>query len=186
MQYLCIKQLTAGETTYYPGDIIPDNVILSERSGKLINNGYISEVNAEVSQGSFSGQGELFSREQVDAMIAEAVAVELEKSREAMQAAKAELIEMESVDMPETVLIMVNRESDGENEQGTAVPATPEEIQQTFSIMQLNAEEGAKAIAEVKSENVLILLHAADSRKTIKNAAKEQADNLFSVEGVDT
>lgn len=186
MQYLCTKQLAAGETTYYPGDIIPDNVILPERSGKLINNGYISEVNAEVSQGAFSGQGELFSREQVNAMIAEAVAVELEKSREAMQAAKAELIETESVDASETILITVNKESDGENEQVTAVPATPEEIKQIFSIMQLTAEDGAKAIAEVQSENVLILLHAADSRKTIKNAAKEQADNLFSVEGVDT
>ncbi|MDE7425070.1 MAG: hypothetical protein K2N51_15525 [Lachnospiraceae bacterium] len=186
MQYLCAKQLTAGGTTYYPGEIIPDGVILPERSGKLINNGYISEMNAEVSRGVFSGQGGLFTGEQVDAMITEAVAAELEKSRESMQAVKAELVEMESVDVPETVLITVNRESDGENEQVTAVPATPQEIQQVFSIMQLNAEEGAKAITEVQSENVLILLHAADSRKTIKNAAKERADNLFSVEGVDT
>ena len=178
MQYLCAKQLTAGGTTYYPGEIIPDGVILPERSGKLINNGYISEMNAEVSHGAFSGQGKLFTKEQVDAMIAEAVATGQEKSRESME------VEMESVDMPETVLITVNRESDGENEQSTAVPATPEEIQQVFSIMQLNAEEGAKAITEVQSENVLILLHATDSRKTIKNAAKEQVENLFSTNRV--
>lgn len=148
MQYLCTKQLTAGGITYCPGEIIPDGVILPERSSKLLRNGYISKL------------------------------------KESMQ---IEWEEMESVGMnvPETVLITVNRESDEENQQGTAVPATPEEIQQVFSIMQLNAEDGAKAITEVQSENVLILLHAADSRKTIKNAAKEQADNLFSVEGAD-
>lgn len=33
-----------------------------------------------------------------------------------------------------------------------------------------------KAITEVQNENVLILLHAVDSRKTIKDAAKKQAD----------
>ena len=184
MQYLCAKQLTAGGTTYYPGEIIPDGVILPERSGKLINNGYISEMNVEVSHGAFSGQGKLFTEKQVDAIVArelEKVTAEFEKSRESM---KAELVEIESVDMPETVLITVNRESDGENEQSTAVPATPEEIQQVFSIMQLNAEEGAKAITEVQSENVLILLHATDSRKTIKNAAKEQVENLFSTNRV--
>ena len=50
--------------------------------------------------------------------------------------------------------------------------------------MQLNADEGIKIITDVRSENVLILLHAADSRKTIKNAAKEQADKLFRDEEV--
>ena len=49
--------------------------------------------------------------------------------------------------------------------------------------MQMNAADGAAAIAGVKSENVLILLHAADSRKTIKDAAKKQADNIFSASG---
>ncbi len=46
--------------------------------------------------------------------------------------------------------------------------------------MQQNADEGSKAITTITSENVLILLHATDSRKTIKEAAKKQADNLFS------
>ena len=96
----------------------------------------------------------------------------------------AELRETEPGAFEGTIQISVKGESDGENEQITAIPATPEEIQQVFSIMQLNAEDGAKAIAEVKAENVLILLHAADSRKTIKEAAKKQADNLFSTNGV--
>lgn len=129
MQYLCTKQLTAGKVTYHPGEIIPDGVILPERSGKLIRSGYISELDLG------------------------------------------------------TVQISVKVASDGENEQITVVPAKPEEIQQVFSIMQRTAEEGAKVIAGVTNENVLILLHAADSRKTIKDAAKKQADNIFSTSG---
>ncbi len=81
------------------------------------------------------------------------------------------------------IQIPVKGEADGENEQVTVVPASPEEIKEFFAIAQLNAEEGARAIADVKSENVLILLHAADSRKTIKNAAKEQAGKLFQPPG---
>ena len=80
------------------------------------------------------------------------------------------------------MIIPVKGGSDGENEQQTAVPTTPDEIQQVFSIMQMNATEGAEAIAGVKSENVLILLHAADARKTIKDAAKKQADNIFATQ----
>ncbi len=183
MQYLCEKQLTAGEVTYHPGEIIPDGVILPERSGKLIKSGYISELNLEIPENPESGQEKVFTEKEVDAMIADAVA-EAEKNNEKrlaeLQVYAAELQEIES-GLTRTVQISVKSASDGENEQITAIPAKPEEIQQVFSILQMNAEEGAKAIAEVTSENVLILLHAADSRKTIKNAAKEQEDKLFLV-----
>ena len=145
MQYLCEKQIPFGGKTYHPGEIIPDGVVLPERSLKLQRSGHISKIEAEPA---------------------------------------AELRATEPGAFEGTVQISVRGESEGENEQITAIPATPEEIQQVFSIMQLNAEDGAKAIAEVKDENVLILLHAADSRKTIKDAAKKQADNLFSTNGV--
>ena len=171
MQYLCERQLTAGEKTYYPGDIIPDHVIFAKRSSKLISNGYISEIRGEIPQGYSENQSEMFTQEQVDRMVAEAVA--------GLKQEAAELKEFGPVAYDGVIQISVN----GENEQITAVPATPEEIQQAFSIMQLNAAEGAEAITDVKSENVLILLHAADSRKTIKEAAKKQADNLFSTKG---
>lgn len=42
MRYLCVRQLTAGGTTYHPGEIIPDGVILPERSKKLAGSGYVS------------------------------------------------------------------------------------------------------------------------------------------------
>lgn len=179
MQYLCEKQLTAGGTTFYPGNIIPDGVILPERGSKLKRNGYISEFDENAVQKPVDNQTVMFTQEQVDSMINEAVA-EMQQKHEELQQAVAELKETEPGAFEGTVQISLKGDSDGENEQVTVIPATPEEIQQAFSIMQLNAEEGAKAIADVQSENVLILLHAADSRKTIKEAAKKQADNLFS------
>ena len=179
MQYLCVKQLTAGGTTFYPGDIIPDGVILPERGSKLARESYISEIDANAVTNTAGNHEGMFTQEQVDSMISEAVA-EMQQKQEELQQAVAELKETEPGAFEGTIQISLKGESDGENEQITAVPATPEEIQQAFSIMQLNAEEGAKAIAGIQSENVLILLHAADSRKTIKEAAKKQADNLFS------
>lgn len=182
MQYLCEKQLTAGGTTFYPGNIIPDGVILPERGSKLKRNGYISEFDENAVQKPADNQTVMFTQEQVDSMINEAVA-DMQQKHEELQQAVAELKETEPGAFEGTVQISLKGDSDGENEQATVIPATPEEIQQAFSIMQLNAEEGAKAIADVQSENVLILLHAADSRKTIKEAAKKQADNLFSNDG---
>ncbi len=77
------------------------------------------------------------------------------------------------------IQISVRTASEEKEGQIIAILAKPEEIEQTFSILQQTAEDGAKTIAEVTSENVLILLHAADSRKTIKNAARERAEKLF-------
>lgn len=143
MQYLCIKQLTAGRTVYYPGEVIPDGVILPERSVKLIKSGYLSELDMEIPYKSIHEQAEPGTYDG-------------------------------------TIQIVIKSISEGENQQLTTVPARADEIRQVLSIMQMGAEEGAKEITQVKSKNVLILLHAADSRKTIKNAAKEQADKLFS------
>ena len=58
------------------------------------------------------------------------------------------------------------------------VPLTEGDVQHIFSIMQMNAEEAAKAVKDVTNENVLIVLHAADSRNTVKKAAKSQAEAL--------
>ena len=189
MQYLCEKQLTAGGVTYHPGEIIPDGVILPKRSGNLIGSGYISELNLEVLEDSGIGRVKVFTEKEVEAMIADAVdeagnnmVLEMEQKQKELQEAVGVLPE-EGFLSEDTVIIPVKGGSDGDNEQQTTVLATPEEIQQVFSIMQMNATDGAEEIAGVKSENVLILLHAADSRKTIKEAAKKQADNLFSNDG---
>ena len=71
MQYLCLKQLTVGKTTYHLGDTIPDDVILPARSEKLIRSGYISKLDEETEYS--KNESGLFTQEQVDKMIAEAV-----------------------------------------------------------------------------------------------------------------
>ncbi len=184
MQYLCLKPLTVGKTTYHLGDTIPDDVILPARSEKLIRSGYISKLDEETQYS--KNESGLFTQEQVDKMIAEAVdeavnnmVVEMEQKQKALQEA-AGVLQEEGFLSENIVIIPVKGDADGDNEQITTILMTPNEIQQVFSIMQQNADEGSKAIAAIQSENVLILLHAADSRKTIKEAAKKQVDNLFS------
>ena len=77
-----------------------------------------------------------------------------------------------------TFSVPVVQESDGDTAQVMGVPLTEGDVQHIFSIMQMNAEEAAKAVKDVTSENVLIVLHAADSRNTVKKAAKSQAEAL--------
>ena len=187
MQYLCTKQLSLGGWVYNPGDIIPDFAVLPERAGKLIRSGYIAEVGTETVRTIPAGKAKLFTQAEVDALISKA-AMEAEKKWEEqlaeLQEHAAILGEIEPCACDGVVQVSVKVLSDGDNGQFMAVPAKAEEIQQVFDIMQMNADEGARAIADVKSENVLILIHAADSRKTVKNAAKEQADKLFSPKDV--
>ena len=177
MQYLCLKQLTVGITTYHLGDTIPDDVILPARSEKLIRSGYISKLDEETEYS--KNESGLFTQEQVDKMIAEAI-VSMKQKEEELQQVVADLKKCKLTENDGMISVSVKKESDGEKEQIAIILVTPDEIQQVFSIMQQNADEGSKAIAAIQSENVLILLHAADSHKTIKEAAKKQVDNLFS------
>lgn len=179
MRLIAKKPCSFGGRKFYIGDEIPETLVADAKLQEKM--GVITIVNDGI--GVSGGQSDtLFTQEQVEAMIAASME-ETDKKR-ADQLAKlqeyvAELEETEPGAYDGVVLIAVKGAADG---QYTAIPVKAEEIQQVFSVMQLNAEDGAKAIADVKSENVLILLHAADSRKTVKNAAKEQADKLFSAE----
>lgn len=159
MQYLCKKQLVVGGITYYPGNIVPEGVILPDRSLKLERNNYISEINKECEETSVSGQ-EGFTQEQVDHMIDNAVLEAVAK-----------------IEGKVSIQVAIKRES-GEGDH-IVVLATQMEIQQIFSIMQMNVEEAVKEIVEIKNENILILLHAIDNRKMVKEASKKQVDNLY-------
>lgn len=162
MRLIAKKPCSFGGRQFFVGDEIPTGLVADAKQQEKW--GVVSIV-ATDGEASVEQTGALFTQEQVDSMVAEAV---------------AELKQAEAGAYEGTVTISVFGESEGDNEQITVVPATPEEIQQVFTIMQMNADNGAKAITEVQNENVLILLHAVDSRKTIKDAAKKQADNLFS------
>lgn len=179
MRLIAKKPCSFGGKRFYIGEEIPRSLVTdAERQEKY---GVISVVNENAGEGASGGEsGALFTQEQADSMIAAAV-------DEAVKNATAELKVADSfASFDGTVIISVKGESNGENGSATAVPATPEEIQEAFTIMQMTAEDGARAVADVARENVLILLHAADSRKAIKAAAKKQADSLFHDGGTDS
>ncbi len=102
MQYVCRKRLTAGGMVYHAGAILPDGVILPERSGKLLKSGYI----AELDQG--AGQDK---RETADGKVPVALF--------------------------------------GGTDRGITVLLSPKELNLAFSIMQMNAEDSGKAIADI-------------------------------------
>lgn len=52
------------------------------------------------------------------------------------------------------------------------------DIIKTVEILQMNADDAAAAIADIESEDALILINACDSRKTVKKAAKERAEAI--------
>ena len=185
MRLIAKKPCSFGGRQFYIGDEIPENLVADGKRQEEY--GVITIV--KDSEGLSGGQPDsLFTQEQVEKMLAEAIeeAVDntvrdMKKEQEELLTYVAEQKETEPGAYEGAIPISVKGESD---EQQTTVFATPEEIQQVFSIMQMTATDGAEVIAGVKSENILILLHGADSRKTVKNAAKEQADKLFSTERV--
>lgn len=197
MRLIAKRPCSFGGRQFYIGDEIQEDLVTDAQRQEKLGTISIVDENAEASGGE---PGAFFTQEQADTMVKEAVnnaVAEAEQEylqkQEALKQRIAELeegvpyISAEPVEFnPETydgkIIIPVDGESDGENGRKTAVPATPEEIRQVFNILQMNAEEGARAIAEVKEENVLILLHAGDSRKAIKTAARKQADALFAEE----
>lgn len=189
MKLIAKKPCSFGGQRFFIGDEIPENLVADPTAQEKL--GVIAIAND--TNGVPGGEsGAFFTLEQVEKMVDEAVdealnnmVLEMEQKQKELQEETDDL--QNEVFLSEGALIIpVKGDSDGDNGRQMVVPITPEEIQQVFDIMQMNADEGAKAIADVTNENVLILLHAADSRKTIKDAAKKQADKLFSTEGVST
>lgn len=80
-------------------------------------------------------------------------------------------------------VIPIVKGSDGDTVQAMGVPLNIGEVQEIFSILQMNVEEAAKAIEAVKSENMLIVIYACDSRVGVKKAAQKKVDNLSSTNG---
>lgn len=184
MRLIAKKPCNFGGKKFFIDDEIPVELVSDVRLQEKY--GVIAILNADNEEVSGEESGTFFSREQVDSMIADALAEAEQRHADEIHEIEqgvVEFKEMEPVDYERTITISIKGENDGDGEPFTGVPVTTGEIQQIFSIMQLNADEGSKAIMEVKSDNVLILLHATDSRKTIKEAAKKQADNLYSVSG---
>jgi hypothetical protein len=198
MRLIAKKPCSYGGKKYFIGDEIPAELVVNiEREEKL---GVISAANDEA--GVPEQSGALYSQEQVDKMIADAVAnadkgftqeqvdkmiadavanadkgFTQEQVDEMIQSAVAELKPFDSDNAGFTVTVK------GEGGNVTAVSCSAEDVQSVVDVLQMNAEDGAKAVASVKSDSVLILLHALDTRATVKKAAQKQHDTLFSAEG---
>ena len=176
MRLIAKRPCSFGGRNFYIGDEIPPELVTDpERQEKLGVISVSGAAAAEETPPEPVKQERMYTLEEVDAMISAAVETASAQTEQIL----AELYEADPGASAGAVLIAVRGSSDGGNEQITTVPALPEEIRQVFDIMQMSAEEGVRAVAGVESENVLILLHAAESRKMIKNAARERADRLF-------
>lgn len=179
MSFLCKKAITLNGVAYNPGDSIPDDAILGTRVRSLKTSGCIVESGSNVENQKVSPekQGAVYTQEEFETKVAEAVQEAIGSIKES----GTEILEAVPGAFEGTVIIPIKLEGEsGKNAEYMALPMKPEDIIQTISIMQMNVEDGSKAIAEVTDENVLIALHAADSRTTIKNAAKKQVDTLTS------
>ena len=198
MRLIAKKPCSYGGKKFFIGDEIPAELVVNiEREEKL---GVISAANDEA--GVPEQSGALYSQEQVDEMIADAVAnadkgftqeqvdemiqsavanadkgFTQEQVDEMIQSAVAELKPFDSDNAGFTVTVK------GEGGNVTAVSCSAEDVQSVVDVLQMNAEDGAKAVASAKSDSVLILLHALDTRATVKKAAQKQHDTLFSAEG---
>lgn len=158
MRLIAKKPCSYGGRKFFIGDEIPAELVVNiEREEKL---GVISVANDEA--GVPEQSGTLYSQEQVDEMI---------------QSAVAEFEPFDSDNAGFTVTVK------GEGDNVTAVSCSTEDIQSVVDVLQMNADDGAKAVANVKSDSVLILLHALDTRATVKKAAQKQHDTLFSADG---
>ena len=178
MRLIAKKPCSYGGKKFFIGDEIPAELVVNiEREEKL---GVISAANDEA--GVPEQSGALYSQEQVDEMIADAVAnadkgFTQEQVDEMVKSAVAELKPFDSDNAGFTVTV----KGDGDNV--TAVSCSAEDIQSVVDVLQMNADDGAKAVTSVQSDSVLILLHALDTRATVKKAAQKQHDTLFSAEG---
>ena len=153
MRLIAKKPCSYGGRKFFIGDEIPAELVVNiEREEKL---GVISIANDEA--GVPEQSGAIYSQEQVDEMI---------------QSAVAELEPFDSDNAGFTVTVK------GEGDNVTAVSCSAEDIQSVVDVLQMNADDGAKAVASVQSDSVLILLHALDTRATVKKAAQKQHDTL--------
>lgn len=178
MRLIAKKPCSYGGKKFFIGDEIPAELVVNiEREEKL---GVISAANDEAVVPEQSGA--LYSQEQVDEMIADAVAnadkgFTQEQVDEMIKSAVAELEPFDSDNAGFTVTVK------GEGDNVTAVSCSAEDIQSVVDVLQMNADDGAKAVTSVQSDSVLILLHALETRATVKKAAQKQHDTLFSAEG---
>lgn len=159
--YTCIKPCTFGGVAYKVGDAIPSEAVLPSRERALIKQGFIAPA--------------------VDTQVLLQENKTLKAKVEALEKTAARASESPQIrtNEPESIVIPITAKG-GVLE----LVATPDDIIKAVTTMQLNAEEAAKAVGEIETEEALILIDALDTRKTVKTAIAERIKEMQSeVEG---
>lgn len=186
MKLIARKPCSFGGRQFYIGDEVPEELVADARTQE--HYGMIAITNKEsvpcdeLLNDNFSTQ-EQYEKDMVELQEYQKLGVTPEQVRQ-IDEYYAELAkELAQVKKESAKGIVINLRGWDYSDTGKAtdVTATPEQIKHTFAILQCTAEDGAKYIANITDETVLLLIHAADSRKTVKNAAKEQRDKVSSI-----
>lgn len=64
------------------------------------------------------------------------------------------------------------------DDESFTIEAKPESVALAVTALQITAEKAGEIIAETTDEDALLIIHALDSRKTVKAAAQERAKKL--------
>lgn len=176
--YTCIKALTLGGVGFAAGENIPAEAVLPGRVRALIKQGYISPKTAEAAlvpppEAQTEAVAELQQQITQLQMAADETRAELQQVTGERDSLRKQLAEAEVHDAPERIVIPLTKDG-GVFE----VPAAPASIVAAVCNLQLTAEDGIKAIEAMTDETALILIHALDSRKTVKAAAQARAEAL--------
>lgn len=175
--YTCIKALTLGGVSYAAGSNIPAEAVLPGRVRTLIKQGYIALANTLEADATAELPGESVAELQQKVIqiqtAADEVRAELQQVTGERDSLREQLAEVETHIISERILIPLTRDGGVLN-----VPAAPESVVAAVCNLQLSAEDGIKAIEAMTDETALILIHALDSRKTVKAAAEARAKKL--------
>lgn len=82
----------------------------------------------------------------------------------------------ETEESPGRVMIDLNT---GEGEH-TCIPASQDQLQCVFELLQTGEGRAVKSISGISDENVLTIVSHADPRKKVREAAKERRDEILS------
>lgn len=154
---LIAKKPCYFDKQYYIGDIIPDEVVLNPKKQESL--GVIAIANSEGASEEVTGA--LYTQEQLDRAVAEKVA---EISTQQPQ---------NEVSNEGGIIIPISTEN-GILEANMSITS----VVAALTIMQKNADEAAEEIKAVEDDDVLMILNAADSRKSVKNAAMKRHEEI--------
>lgn len=185
MKLIARKPCSFGGRQFYIGDEVSEELVADARTQEQY--GIIAIVNTEVPGGEplndNSSAQEQYEKDMVELQEYQKLGVTPEQVWQINEYYAELAKELAQVKKESAKGIVINLRGWDYSDTGKAtdVTATPEQIKHTFAILQCTAEDGAKYIANITDETVLLLIHAADSRKTVKNAAKEQRDKVSSI-----